>query len=76
MVDAALTRLETVDPVKAELVKLKFLTGFSNAEVAEVLGISVATVKRKWMFARAWMHEEIERMKHDSAAFHQSFHRT
>ena len=66
MVDAALTRLETVDPVKAELVKLKFLTGFSNAEVAEVLGISVATVKRKWMFARAWMYEEIERMKHDS----------
>lgn len=62
LVAEALEKLEMVDPVKAELVKLRFMAGFSNAEAAEVLGVSVPTVKRYWAFARAWMYEEIEKL--------------
>jgi RNA polymerase sigma factor (TIGR02999 family) len=63
MVAEALEKLESIDPVKGELVKLRFMAGFSNAEAAEILGVSVPTVKRYWAFARAWMYEEIEKMK-------------
>ena len=61
MVAEALEKLEKQDPVKAELVKMRFMAGFSNAEAAEALGLSIPTVKRYWAFARAWMFEEVER---------------
>ena len=61
MLTEALEKLEERDPVKAELVKLRFIAGFSNAEAAEALGVSVPTVKRYWAFARAWMFAEMER---------------
>ncbi len=61
MLTEALEKLEERDPVKAELVKLRFIAGFSNAEAAEALGVSVPTVKRYWAFARAWMFTEMER---------------
>ncbi len=60
LVAEALEKLEARDPVKAELVKLRFMAGFSNAQAAEALGLSVPTVKRYWAFARAWMFEELE----------------
>lgn len=63
MVAEALDKLEQQDPVKAELVKMRFMAGFSNAEAAEALGLSIPTVKRYWAFARAWMFEEIETAK-------------
>ena len=58
LVTEALDRLAKRDPVKAELVKLRFIVGLSNEEAAQVLNLSVPTVKRYWMFARAWMFEE------------------
>ena len=65
MVAEALEKFEKLDPVKGELVKLRFMAGFSNSEAAEVLDVSVPTVKRYWAFARAWLYEEIERMISD-----------
>ena len=44
-----------LDPVKAELVKLRYFGGFSEEEAAAALGISRATASRYWTFARAWL---------------------
>ena len=53
--DEALTRLAEQEPAKAELVKLRFYAGLSLAEAAACLGISLATAKRYWAVARAWL---------------------
>ena len=55
-VHEALDELASVDPRKAELVKLRFFVGLNFAEAAEVLGISEITAKRDWAFARAWLY--------------------
>ena len=54
--DEALTRLAARDPLRAELVKLRFFAGLTTAEAAEVLGVSVATADRWWTFARTWLY--------------------
>ncbi len=51
----ALVRLAAEDPVKAEVVKLRFFVGLDNAEIAALLGVSEKTVQRHWSFARAWL---------------------
>jgi RNA polymerase sigma factor (TIGR02999 family) len=53
--DAALDRFATVDPVKAELVKLRYFAGMGEEEAAAALGISRATASRYWTYARAWL---------------------
>jgi RNA polymerase sigma factor (TIGR02999 family) len=53
--DEALDRFATVDPVKAELVKLRFFAGLSEEEAATALGIARATASRYWTYARAWL---------------------
>jgi len=55
-VDEALERFATEDPVKAELVKLRFFSGLSVGEAASVLGISRATAERYWSQARVWLY--------------------
>ena len=55
----ALEKLATQDPPKAELVRLRFFIGLTNAEAAKVLGLSEPTVKRYWNFSRAWLLREI-----------------
>ena len=57
--DEALTRLREASPRKAELVMLRFFGGLTAPEVAEVLGISTATVQRDWRFAKAWLQNEL-----------------
>ncbi len=57
--DEALTRLASREPAKAELVKLRYFAGLSLDEAAEALGISRATVKRHWTYARAWLYAEL-----------------
>lgn len=57
--DEALERLAALDARHARVVELRFFAGLSIEEVAEVLGISPATVKRDWTFARAWLHREL-----------------
>ncbi len=53
--DQALRRLEELDQRSARVVELRFFGGLTEKEAAEVLGISVATLKRDWDFARAWL---------------------
>jgi len=59
-VDAALDRLAAVNPRAADVVKLRFFAGLTEAQVAAQLGVSVATVERIWAFARAWLFNEIQ----------------
>jgi RNA polymerase sigma factor (TIGR02999 family) len=55
----ALDRFAAVEPQHAELVKLRYFVGLKIEEAADVLGISVATAKRWWAYARAWLFNEI-----------------
>jgi RNA polymerase sigma factor (TIGR02999 family) len=57
--DEALSRLEARAPDKAELVRLRFYAGLSEAETASVLGVSKRTVSRAWQFARAFLYAEL-----------------
>jgi len=59
--DEALTRLETIDPDKSRLVELRFFSGLTVDETAEVMSISPRTVDRQWQTAKAWLHREIAR---------------
>jgi RNA polymerase sigma factor (TIGR02999 family) len=56
----ALTKLESQDKRKAELVKLRFFAGLSIAEAAQVLGISPSTADNDWAYARSWLRLEVE----------------
>jgi RNA polymerase sigma factor (TIGR02999 family) len=58
-----LDKLAAEDPQKAELTKLRYFVGLTFEEAAEVLGISVATAKRHWAYARAFLYEEIQANK-------------
>lgn len=58
-IDEALTKLAGEDPVKAQLVKLRFFAGLSVQEAADALGISRATADRYWSYARTWLFCEL-----------------
>jgi len=55
-VDESLKRLESEDPESAEIVMLKFFTGLSNKETGQALGVSEATVERRWSFAKVCLY--------------------
>ena len=57
--DEALAKLAAEDAQKAELVKLRFFSGLSIPDAALALGISEATAKRHWSYARAWLYCEL-----------------
>jgi RNA polymerase sigma factor (TIGR02999 family) len=57
--DEALTRLEQIDAEQARIVELRFFAGLTIEEAAEALGMSPATVKRRWALARAWLFREL-----------------
>ncbi|MEO1367046.1 MAG: ECF-type sigma factor [Acidobacteriota bacterium] len=58
--DRALGRFSEVAPRAAQIVELRFFTGLTNDEVAEVLDISVATVTREWRAARLWLADALD----------------
>jgi RNA polymerase sigma-70 factor, ECF subfamily len=58
-VDEALARLESLDPRAAKVVELRFFGGLSEAEAAEILQISVSTLKRDWDFAKTWLTSQL-----------------
>ena len=60
-VDDALEGLAAVDPRKCRIVELRFFTGLTETEIAEVLGISLRTVSREWQKAKMWLRHEIRR---------------
>jgi len=55
----ALDRFAKLEPLQAELVKLRYFVGLKIPEAAEILGISEATAKRWWTYARAWLFDEV-----------------
>jgi RNA polymerase sigma factor (TIGR02999 family) len=60
MIDEALQRLQAKDEELAQVVMLKFFAGLTNAEVAEMTGVTERTVQNKWTFAKAWLLKNIE----------------
>ncbi len=57
--DEALEKLEARDKRKNEIVMLRYFAGLTIEETANILRISLTTVKDKWKFAKAWLHSEI-----------------
>ena len=57
--DEALDRLAAIDPQHARIVELRYFAGLTIEETSEALGISPATVKRDWTWARAWLHHTL-----------------
>ena len=60
VVHEVLDNLAKDHPVQAEVVKLRYFVGMTNEETAEALGVSVATVKNYWTFARTWLFNELK----------------
>ncbi|HEY6342366.1 MAG TPA: ECF-type sigma factor [Bryobacteraceae bacterium] len=67
-VDEVLERLEALDPRQGRIVELRFFSGLTVEEIAEVLGISTPTVKREWSSAKAWLHRELSPMRKQAKA--------
>ncbi|MEP7038941.1 MAG: sigma-70 family RNA polymerase sigma factor [Acidobacteriota bacterium] len=59
--DEALNKLAEMDARQARIVELRYFSGLSIEDTAEVLNISAATVKRDWTVAKAWLRQEITR---------------
>jgi RNA polymerase sigma factor (TIGR02999 family) len=64
--DEALNALAELDDRQSRVVELRFFGGLSLEEVAEVLKVSVGTVRRDWSLARAWLHRELNRNQESS----------
>ncbi len=58
-IDQALARLALLDARQSRIVELRFFTGLSEEEIAELLQVSARTVKRDWRLARVWLHGEL-----------------
>ena len=63
LVNEAIDGLAAHDPRKADLVKQKYFVGLTLEEAADVLGISHRTAKRDWAYARAWLFNEVKRLR-------------
>jgi len=56
----ALEKLELKHPIQARVVKRRYFAGMSNEEIAELIGVSLSTVKNYWVFSKAWLFREIK----------------
>jgi RNA polymerase sigma factor (TIGR02999 family) len=66
-VDEALAALGQFDPRKARLVELRFFAGLTFEEIADLLEVSLRTVKRDWSFARAWLSRRLRDGDHSAS---------
>ena len=57
--DDALTRLEKTDSKLCRIVELRFFSGFTHQQIADLMGISVRTVQREWEIAKCWLRREL-----------------
>jgi RNA polymerase sigma factor (TIGR02999 family) len=57
--DNALNALQKLDPQQSQIVEMRFFGGLSLEETAEVLGVSVSTVKREWIVAKTWIRRQM-----------------
>jgi RNA polymerase sigma factor (TIGR02999 family) len=58
-VDALLSKLEQISPRQAHVVEMRFFGGLNESEIAVALGIDERTVRRDWLKAQAWLHEQL-----------------
>jgi len=58
--DAALAKLSQSDPIKSELIELRYFAGLTGDQAAKILGISSKTADRYWAYSRAWIRREME----------------
>ena len=63
--DDALDSLARLNERQSRVVELRFFGGLELQEIAEVLNVSVGTVRRDWSLARAWLHRELSRTETD-----------
>ena len=61
--DEALNRLAQIDSQQSQIVELRFFSGLSVEETAEVMSVSERTVKRDWNVAKAWLRRELSRVQ-------------
>ena len=59
LLDECLDELASLAPAQARLVELRYFGGLTTEEAAEVLGVSAATVERRWNLARAWLFRRV-----------------
>jgi RNA polymerase sigma factor (TIGR02999 family) len=59
--DEVLARLETVDPLAARVVTLRYFAGLTMPEAAKTLGLSLRNAERNWTYARTWLRREMSR---------------
>jgi RNA polymerase sigma factor (TIGR02999 family) len=57
--DRALERLAVIDAQAARLVEQRYFAGATEAETGQALGLSPATIRRRWAFAKAWLQREL-----------------
>jgi RNA polymerase sigma factor (TIGR02999 family) len=60
-VSGAVDKLAAHNPLGAELIRLRFFVGLSNAEADELLGLPERTARRTWAYARAWLYDELKK---------------
>ena len=60
LLDQALGELESMEPRAAKVVELRYFGGYTDKEVVEALGVSLATVRRDWEFARCWLFDRLK----------------
>jgi RNA polymerase sigma factor (TIGR02999 family) len=63
LMSEAIEALSAHDPRKAALVKHRYFVGLSMEETADLLGISLRTANRDWNYARAWLFNEVKRLR-------------
>lgn len=69
VLEKALIRLSVIDEDKADIVELRYFGGMTLEEIAEIKGVSEATVKRNWRVARAWLLDCLNEAKQDEHRF-------
>ena len=60
LLDESLSELERIEPRAAKVVELRYFGGYTDKEVVEVLGVSLATVRRDWEYARSWLFRRMQ----------------
>lgn len=59
--EEALQQLEQEVPRTAQVVELRYFAGLTEAQTAEILSLSIATIRREWAFARTWLYDRLYR---------------
>lgn len=67
-VEAAICRLEVEDPQAGDVVRLRYFAGLNESETAKALGMSERTVRRRWVFAKAWLYDSLKDAEVDDDA--------